>query len=60
MADEHGGGELGDVELSSDEMTRIYRETADDALRTGDRLTVLLAPYARAFPRQRRRDDGDD
>jgi hypothetical protein len=31
--------------FSSEELTRIYRETAAAAEETGDRLTVLLAPY---------------
>jgi hypothetical protein len=32
--------------FSAEELTRIYRETAAAAEETGDRLTVLLAPYA--------------
>ena len=31
--------------FSCEELTRIYRETAAAAEETGDRLTVLLAPY---------------
>ncbi len=34
--------------FSSEELTRIYREAAAAAADEGDRLTVLLAPYARA------------
>ena len=45
--------------FSGEELTRIYRETAADAESDGDRLTVLLAPYAGArIPRQRRGGDG--
>lgn len=44
--------------FSGEELTRIYRETAADAEGDGDRLTVLLAPYAGArIPRQRRGGD---
>jgi hypothetical protein len=40
--------------FSDGELTRIYRETAADAEGDGDRLTVLLAPYAGGrVPRQR-------
>lgn len=48
----------GDGMFSSKDLTRIYRETAAAAEQTGDRLTVLLAPYAgREFPAPRHRDD---
>ncbi len=43
--------------FSSEELTRIYREAAAAAEEEGDRLTVLLAPYAQADvppPRHRR------
>ncbi len=40
--------------FSGEELTRIYRETAAEAEDEGDRLTVLLAPYAGGrIPRQR-------
>jgi hypothetical protein len=46
------------VLFSSEELTRIYRETAAAAEPAGDRLTVLLAPYgSSAVPQPRQRED---
>jgi hypothetical protein len=49
----------GDDPFTSEDLTRIYRETAAAAAERGERVMVLLAPYGApqsAAPRHRRDD----